>query len=99
MKKKYSDNFFKGSIKSNTGEVWTYDNGLVTCTEGNPKGHVYTWTGYNFSGREDKGFIGTAAFDGKKITWTFTDHKTPFYVYSYDEQKQEFRNESGLQKY
>jgi len=93
---KWLQDYFQGSMKSNTGEIWTYEKGNVKCLEGNPKGTIYQWDGTNFVPENKAGPTGSVS--GNKLTWKYPTQKELFYVYQMDETSGKFRNESGLMR-
>lgn len=68
-KEKYAQNYFRGQVKSNKGDVWTFENGEVKG-----KDISYAWIGDTL--RQHRGEhpeFGWASFDGKTLTWRFED--------------------------
>jgi hypothetical protein len=72
--------FYQGSMKANTGEEWSYDRGVVKCTNGAHKVDGESkWDGSQLVNASGKS-TGVAEFDGVTIKWAFADDKTTFFV-------------------
>jgi hypothetical protein len=97
LSSKWKDAYFSGRLKSNNGELWTYNNGNITCDEGNFKGSLFQWNGSEFISENKELPIGT--FDGKKLEWKFPQQKEIFYSYNFIEKSNNifyFQNQSGM---
>lgn len=81
-------------MKSDTGEIWNYDRGILSCQEGNQKGLKFFWTGSNLTTESNN--AGTATWDGTKLIFKWPQFKEEFYSYVMDEQSHLFKNERGI---
>jgi hypothetical protein len=94
LKEKWLDNYYRGTVKSDTGEIWNYDRGILTCQEGNQKGLKFTWTGSSLTCESKDG--GSAEWTGTQLSFRFPEVNDVFYSYVWDESKSCFRNERGI---
>lgn len=78
LRVKYVTPYSKGSMKSNTGEDWSYDHGVVTCTFGPSRlAGTWSWTGSDL--KNDNAMQAQGVFDGTFVHWIMPGDKKAIY--------------------
>ena len=74
----YCQEFYRGQVKSKSGETWSFENGLLRgpiCT--------FKWLGNVLrKADEEKADHGHGNYDGKILSWSFADMPGTFYEYT-----------------